>query len=378
MNRILPLLVVSILVLSGLGAVALPENIEIINAKNKQPSILSNYNDGLAQGVRSDIVWDNGMEDDAIVIAIEDDQYPIYAECADDFRFDTLTEVCDVHWIGGYWKGVGYNSCHWPWKITFYNDDNNKPGSVYLGPFEYNNSEYTETFIKDLGQEYGNRYEFSVDLPENYEFPGDQKFWISIKGVGSFPPQSGWACHFGPGKLHEAVFKSAYFGYPDWTDTSIAMGTSLHMCFQLTTKPIGSICCEPGITHWTEIKTGANVTGTFNVNNCGEDNSTLNWEVYSYPNWMSDIVFTPNNGSIVAPSDGTDVTFTFTAPAEQNSDFSGSIKLINKENASNICMMHTTLTTPKNKPFINNFSLLSWFFEWFPNLFPIMRQMMGL
>jgi len=40
----------------------------------------------------------------------------------------------------------------------------------------------------------------------------------------------------------------------------------------------------------------------------------------------------------------------------------------------------TTLevTMPKNKPFNFNFNLLSWLFERFPNVFPILRHMLGL
>jgi hypothetical protein len=36
------------------------------------------------------------------------------------------------------------------------------------------------------------------------------------------------------------------------------------------------------------------------------------------------------------------------------------------------------VSIPKNKPFIYSFKLISWLFERFPNLFPIMRQMMGV
>ncbi|UCD14671.1 MAG: hypothetical protein JSW60_04415 [Thermoplasmatales archaeon] len=36
------------------------------------------------------------------------------------------------------------------------------------------------------------------------------------------------------------------------------------------------------------------------------------------------------------------------------------------------------VTMPKNKPFIFNFNLLSWLFERFPNMFPILRYLLGL
>jgi len=36
------------------------------------------------------------------------------------------------------------------------------------------------------------------------------------------------------------------------------------------------------------------------------------------------------------------------------------------------------VTMPKNKPFIFNFPILNWLFERFPNMFPILRQLLGL
>jgi hypothetical protein len=196
---------------------------------------------GSAPGAIGSVVWDNGMDYENLGAAQIDEEYPFEAECADDFHFEEDTEVCDVHWVGGYWQ-TNYQNAHWPWQITFYYDDGSgeRPGDVFLGPFVFDNTQYTETLLEDTGT--SAYYEFGVDLPENYIFPGCHKFWISIQGIGIFPPQSGWGLHQDPINLHEAVFRSELLGYPDWTDTYDVFGYSADMCFQLTTKQ-----CEPSV-----------------------------------------------------------------------------------------------------------------------------------
>jgi len=216
-------------------------SVAIANTQVKKNKIeLTTENIGLANGARGDIVWDNGMEYTGLGASQKDDQYPFYAECADDFMFEEPTEVCDVHWVGGYWNDDdNYNKVHWPWEITFYYDDGTgeKPGSVYIGPLVFDNSTYTETLIEENPPPDASiYYEFSVDLDENYQFPADEKFWLVIRGVGFFPPQSGWGLHDDQVLLHEAVFRSELLGFPDWTDTYDVFGYSADMCFQLTTK----------------------------------------------------------------------------------------------------------------------------------------------
>jgi hypothetical protein len=222
-------------------------SVAIANTQENENQIeLNTTHQGTANGARGDVVWDNGMDYDGLGASQKDDQYPFYAECADDFHFDEDTEVCDVHWIGGYWNDDElYNQVHWPWEITFYYDDGSgtKPGNVFAGPFEFDNTEYTETFLEENPPPNENiYYEFSVDLRENILFPACEKFWLVIRGVGFFPPQSGWGYHLDPIKLHEALLRSELLGFPDWTPWSeVDPPNARDMCFQLTTKQ----GCEP-------------------------------------------------------------------------------------------------------------------------------------
>jgi hypothetical protein len=214
------------------------------NSKMQSKLTLTTASHSSGVGARGPIVWDNGMNYIGLLTAQEPqtsghiDAYP-----ADDFIFKEQTEVCDVHWIGGYQNG---NPKQWDWCILFYADrvDGNAPGSKYAGKFCYT---WEEINKKDLGNRY---YEMWVNLPENIQFPGDYKFWISIWAVGDDPPQSGWGFHQNPINLHQAVFKSNYLGVPDWTDTSEILGYPVDMCFQLTTK-------QPGIDVEKYVKDGS-------------------------------------------------------------------------------------------------------------------------
>ena len=235
--------------------------VAIADTQTKETPELNIIGQGSATGARGQVVWDNDMEYSGLAAAQKDDEYPFYAECADDFHFEQTTEVCDVHWVGGYWQ-TGYGSAHWPWEITFYYDDGSgeRPGAVFIGPLVFDNTQYTETLISDTGTSI--YYEISVDLPENYVFPPCEKFWISIRGVGIFPPQSGWGYH--PGiQLHSMIWKCELLGYPDWTDSYDIWGEDRDMCFQLTTKDEPVPPSAPEIDGPPEGDAGVPVTFTF-------------------------------------------------------------------------------------------------------------------
>ena len=213
----------------------------IANTQVKKDQIeLTSTHYGKANGSRGIIVWDNRMNYDGICSAQYDEAVPFESECADDFHFEKDTNVFDVHWVAAYWNGDNYNQVHWPWEIIFYNDDGSgsEPGNIYAGPFQFNKNEYDETLIEDTGDpESGIYYEISIELPENILFSACNKYWISIQGFGDHPPQSGWAFHFNPIKLQEAVFRSDYFGFPDWTPWSeVDPPDDRDLCFQLTEK----------------------------------------------------------------------------------------------------------------------------------------------
>ncbi len=190
---------------------------------------------GSGPGATKAVVWDNGMHYDNMLTAQDEDDPPpagLDSEPADDFMFPTDQVVNDVHWIGGYWNGPP-NDGDFDWRVIFYDDDGTgtKPGAV-INTWDFPNAQVNETLVEALPD--GGYYSYSVDLPNPLTFAAGTKYWITIQGIGNTAPQSGWALHEDPILLHEAVFRSVYFGVPNWTDVSALLGYPADMCFQLT------------------------------------------------------------------------------------------------------------------------------------------------
>jgi len=187
------------------------------------------------------VVYDNGMTYVGLGASQYDPSFNFDPLIADDFTFTVNQLVNDVHWIGGYWNGPP-NDGNFDWEIIFYNDfgDGNKPGAA-IGTYTFANAQVNETFIEQVGTSF--YYSYSVNLPATLSFMAGTKYWISIQGIGAYPPQSGWAFHQTPILLHQAVFKSVYFGYPNWTNSSTVFGYAIDVCFQLTYEAPTEACC---------------------------------------------------------------------------------------------------------------------------------------
>lgn len=140
----------------------------------------------------------------------------------------------------------------------------------------------------------------------------------------------------------------------------------------LSGPPKPTLCCE-GSLIWTNISAGGTVTGEFQVCNCGEEGSLLNWQFQEEPSWGT-WEFEPDGGNNLLAGDCLTVNVTVIAPPEKNSEFDGVIKLFNVERPNNNCEIDVSLSTPKNQ--VLGFNLFNWLFEKFPNAFPIIRQML--
>lgn len=132
-----------------------------------------------------------------------------------------------------------------------------------------------------------------------------------------------------------------------------------------------------GALSWTNIKPGAAVNGSFTVENVGDHESELNWEIESYPDWGA-WAFTPSNGDNLTLEDGqVTVIVSVFAPYEKNKNFTGKVKIVNSDDLGDYCEIDVSLATPKNRAF--NINLLSLrFLEQHPNLFPVLRYLLGL
>lgn len=182
---------------------------------------------------RSNVVWDNDMTQTGGLIRAEIEGTTFESRIADDFRFDAETVVDDVHWIGGHWSP--YGAVDVDWIIEFYEDDgsDNYPTDTPIaGP-------YTIPYADITSVPAGSYFVMSCDIPST-TFAGGQKYWIAIHADGSeSAPYAGWAFHpwyyvYWEGML---VWKSPYFGMPDWTTIADYGYPPTDMCFQLTNKP---------------------------------------------------------------------------------------------------------------------------------------------
>jgi hypothetical protein len=187
----------------------------------------------LAPGSKQGIIWDNVMDYSYGLGATQwDETISFDALIADDFMLDANLQVTRVDWLGGYWGGPPDDG-DFNWEVVFYYDfgDGTKPGAT-IATYSFANADVNETFIE--GSPGGsNFYSYSVDLPTPVGCDAGTKYWISVQGIGVYPPQSGWGIHTSL-LLHEAVFKSVYFGFPNWTNTSSVFGIAVDAAFQLT------------------------------------------------------------------------------------------------------------------------------------------------
>ena len=132
-----------------------------------------------------------------------------------------------------------------------------------------------------------------------------------------------------------------------------------------------------GSLSWTDVSPSSTVNGTFVLENIGDPTSLLDWEIESKPDWGTWTI-TPDEGYDLTPEYGQIlVEVEVVAPNEKNQQYSGEVKVVNKDDPSDNCTIPVSLATPKNKPF-NVFQPFLRFLENYPRMFPILRQLLGL
>jgi hypothetical protein len=110
-----------------------------------------------------------------------------------------------------------------------------------------------------------------------------------------------------------------------------------------------------GELKWRDIKPNIDISGSIYVKNIGVINSPLDWEIAEYPSFGS-WAFNPQDGEDLLPSDGEIIiNVTLTVPKNRNQYFSGEIIIRNKHDSSDFEVMPVSLTTTRNKPYVNLF-----------------------
>jgi hypothetical protein len=171
-----------------------------------QTELISGYNlpktHYTDNGLRADIVWDNGMHTDNYYASQYDTSFPFEAYMADDFIFIDDTNVGSVQFKVD-------NLGNHPNCIEFYEDDGGLPGDLYAGPFCLEAPDYES--IVDIFV----AYEYVAPIPPTL-FTGGEKYWVCIYGNFDVFPQSFVGAHYDILES-EGAWKCEYFGVPDWT-----------------------------------------------------------------------------------------------------------------------------------------------------------------
>jgi hypothetical protein len=274
--------------------------------------------------------------------------------CQDDF-WGLTTTINDIEW----WGFQGIYSAGWlpgnptgaKFEIKFYQDTGGVPGPVVT---TFSNLEPKVVNLGDWG--YGwTCYYFAVTLPSAVNLAAG---WLSLDNT--YTPDSSVML---------------------WLDSPIGnlnglqngVGINDNFAFNLTHASKPDLDCT-GSLGWNKVKPGDTVTGTFQVGNIGENGSLLNWKVDSWPAW-GNWTFAPAAGTGLPKGSWVTVTVTIVAPPDKNTNFTGKVKLINLDNASDVCEINVYLKTPlsQNLYFQHIFER---FFQRFPHAFPLLRQLL--
>ncbi|KYK32011.1 MAG: hypothetical protein AYK22_00180 [Thermoplasmatales archaeon SG8-52-3] len=136
-----------------------------------------------------------------------------------------------------------------------------------------------------------------------------------------------------------------------------------------------AICCD-GSLSWEDVPPGTTVSDTFEICNCGDNGTILNWQFESAPNWPGAVFeIEPDSGQGLQEGECVTITVNVTAPTNKTEEFIGKIKIINSDDTSNFCEIDVYLKTPRSKITYN--SLIQRLIEKFPKLNHIIGYFIG-
>jgi hypothetical protein len=130
-----------------------------------------------------------------------------------------------------------------------------------------------------------------------------------------------------------------------------------------------------GSISWVDVEPGSTISDTFTVSNVGEPGSQLSWNVLETPDFGTNWTFSPAGGSGITPADGPQtVTVSVDAPLDEETEFTGTLTIVNSADSNDFEEIQISLITPK----VTMSNPILQFLHDHPNLFPILRQLFGL
>jgi len=154
----------------------------------------------------------------------------------------------------------------------------------------------------------------------------------------------------------------------EWILLSITENTT-HDFVLTSLNPIPDLDCEDYLD-WVDVVPGATVTGTITVENIGEPDSLLNWEIVSWPDWGT-WCFDPEYGTDLLAGDMMTVNVECTVPDEIPNDLVGEIKIVNLEDPNDFEIIPVFIKG-EAVPVVKNIN------QQFIYAFSLMRQLLGL
>ena len=124
-----------------------------------------------------------------------------------------------------------------------------------------------------------------------------------------------------------------------------------------------------GDLSFEEVTPGETVSGTITVENIGEPDSKLDWEIQSFPDW-GNWSFDPESGIDLLAGDSVDITVDIVAPDEEETEFDGEVVLVNSGDDTDTCTIQVSLVTPVSQSYP--------FLELLAQRFPILAKILAL
>ena len=192
----------------------------------------------------------------------------------------------------------------------------------------------------------------------------DEGNWSIATGTNNW--EYNWDTHTVEEGRHTIIARSRD-DYGNYSDVDIV---------NVTVKFIPDLECV-GTLGWNSVKPGATVNGSFMVQNVGEVNSKLDWEIIEFPQDWGTWTFDPSSGTDLTPGQGPfTVNVTVVAPNQQNHQFTGNIKIVNKENTGDNETISVSLTTPRNRLSLS--PILLQICKKIIGRFPILAKLLGI
>lgn len=133
-----------------------------------------------------------------------------------------------------------------------------------------------------------------------------------------------------------------------------------------------------GSLNFEDVPAGGTVMGSFNIENVGDPESLLNWEIAEYPDWGT-WSFSLNEGYDITPEDEPlNIEVTIIADNEQNKDFTGEIKIVNKDDTNDYDTIQVSIKTPRNRAINNPFDIFHKNYPYLFSLLKILKQRLSL